>query len=148
PSKLLAEVETRKVTVLQLVPSMMRLVLDHASNREKDQFLLTTLRWIVPTGDALPTHLCRRWFDLYPDIPVLNTYGSTECSDDQCHYDMSNLQPPDEAVAVASIGRPIHNMTAHVLDSNLSPVPVGVVGELFIGGVGVGRGYLNDSVRT
>ena len=148
PSQLLAEVERRKVTVLQLVPSMMRLVLDQALSGQKDHPPLTTLRWIVPTGDALPTHLCRRWLELYPHIPVLNTYGSTECSDDQCHYVISYLRPSDESVAVVSIGKPIHNMTAHVLDGNLTPVPVGIVGELFIGGVGVGRGYLKDPVRT
>ena len=103
---------------------------------------------MVPTGESLPTELCRWWLELYPDIPVLNTYGSTECSDDQCHYRVSRLGPLDEAAAVTSIGTPIHNLTAYVLDAKLDPVPVGVVGELYIGGIGVGRGYLHDPERT
>jgi len=142
PSRLLEEVERRGVTVLQLVPSMLRAILDEEPRE------LTTLRWIVPTGEALPTTLCRRWLDRYPAIPLLNTYGSTECSDDQCHYVIRRLDAADDAVAIASIGTPIHNMTAHVLDANLAPVPDGVAGDLYIGGVGVGRGYIDDPERT
>lgn len=142
PSRLLDEVEARGVTVLQVVPSMLRAVLD---DEPRD---LTALRWIVPTGEALPTTLCRRWLARYPHIPLLNTYGSTECSDDQCHYVIRSLAQADEAVAIASIGTPVANMTAHVLDVNLRPVPAGVAGDLYIGGIGVGRGYIGDPERT
>lgn len=148
PALLVAEVYEREVTVMQLVPSMLHAVLEHVTAHADERRKLEGLRWIVPTGDALPTALCRKWLELYPDIPLLNTYGSTECSDDQCHYRLDSLAPADEAVAVASIGTPIHNLTAHVLDGNLTPVPAGVVGELYTGGVGVGRGYLNDPART
>jgi len=146
PRGLLAAVQQEGITVLQLVPTMLRAVLDHVEQNPSER--PTSLRWIVPTGDALPTELCRRWLQAFPDVPILNTYGSTECSDDQCHYKISTLNTADEAEAIASIGTPIHNMTAHVLDSNGVPVPDGVVGELFIGGRGVGRGYLDDSERT
>lgn len=148
PALLVDEVQERAVTVLQLVPSMLHAVLEHVTAHAAERRKLAGLRYVVPTGDALPTELCRKWLELYPDIPLLNTYGSTECSDDQCHYRLDSLGPADEAVAVASIGTPIHNLTAHVLDGNLTPVPAGVVGELYIGGVGVGRGYLNDPART
>jgi acyl-coenzyme A synthetase/AMP-(fatty) acid ligase/aryl carrier-like protein len=142
PARLLEEVERSGVTVLQVVPTMLRAILDESAAA------LPALRWIVPTGEALPTELCRRWLARHPDIPLLNTYGSTECSDDQCHYAIRALSAADEAVAVASIGTPIRNMTAYVLDGKLAPVPVGVVGDLYIGGIGVGRGYLNDPERT
>ncbi len=142
PARLLEEVERSGVTVLQVVPSMLRAILDESAAK------LPALRWIVPTGEALPTELCRRWLARHPHIPLLNTYGSTECSDDQGHYAIRALSAADEAVAVASIGTPIHNMTAYVLDGKLAPVPVGVVGDLYIGGIGVGRGYLNDPERT
>jgi amino acid adenylation domain-containing protein len=142
PARLLEETVARGVTVLQLVPSMLRAILD------EEPVELPSLRWMVPTGEALPTELCRRWLARYPRIPLLNTYGSTECSDDQCHYVIRRLAAADESVAVASIGTPIPNMTAHVLDASLQPVPVGVVGELYIGGLGVGRGYVNDPERT
>src|SRR5712692_867919 len=111
PATLLSAIEAGGITVLQVVPSMLRAVLDEPA------VPLTTLRWIVPTGEALPTALCRRWLERYPGIPLLNTYGSTECSDDQCHDAIRRLSTADEGVAVASIGTPIFNMTAHVLDA-------------------------------
>ncbi len=148
PAALVVAIAEQGVSVLQVVPSMLLAILDEVATCEGGPPPLTGLRWMVPTGEALPTELCRRWLDVYPEIPVLNTYGSTECSDDQCHYVMEHLTPTDEAVAVASIGTPIHNMATYVLDETLAPVPVGVVGELYLGGIGVGRGYLGDAKRT
>jgi hypothetical protein len=109
---------------------------------------LTALRWMVPTGDALPTDLCRRWLDLYPHTRMLNTYGATECSDDQCHHVIATPPPAEYRPAVMTIVRPIINTQVYVLDELLQPVPVGVIGELYIAGVGVGRGYLKDAERT
>src|SRR5207248_7967936 len=83
PARMLAEIERRGVTVLQMVPSLLRAVLDEAAAGGAE---LRSLRWMVPTGEALPADLSRRWLETYPRIPLLNTYGSTECSDDQCHY--------------------------------------------------------------
>jgi amino acid adenylation domain-containing protein len=148
PAALIAEISRRGVTMLQIVPSMLRAILEEAEACNGAPPDLAPLRWMIPTGEALPTELCRRWFALYPGIPILNTYGSTECSDDQCHYRLDRLDPADAAVPIVSVGRPIANMTAHVLDARLAPVPAGVVGELYIGGVGVGRGYRGDAERT
>ncbi|MFT5797163.1 MAG: amino acid adenylation domain-containing protein [Candidatus Azotimanducaceae bacterium] len=147
PAKLIAEIGLRGITSLQIVPSMMRAFISEAEGMDHIPNL-SPLKWIVPTGEALPTELCRRWLKLYPQIPILNTYGSTECSDDQCHYRLDQLAPADEALPIITVGRPIQNMSAYVLDKNLSQVPVGVVGELYIGGIGVGRGYRGDPLKT
>ncbi|MCU1347984.1 MAG: hypothetical protein JWO56_1014, partial [Acidobacteria bacterium] len=147
PASMLVEVERHGITVLQMVPSLLHAVLDEATNRP-DPPALRKVRWMVPTGEALPAALSRRWLDAYPHIPLLNTYGSTECSDDQCHYPLWAFNAADDAAAVVSIGTPIRNMAAYVLDATLEPVPVGVCGELYIGGIGVGRGYLGDPERT
>jgi len=137
PARLLAEVARTGVSVLQLVPALLRSLVLVAV---EDPVPLPALRWMVPTGDALPTDLCRDWFALYPAIPVLNTYGSTECSDDQCHYRLDAVTA--DRPAIVPIGRPIVQMAAYILDRHLEPAPIGAVGELYIGGVGVGRGYL------
>ena len=147
PALLLTEIEERAITQLQLVPSMLRGLLTEITMAEPTPRLLT-LRWIIPTGDALPTELCRQWFNLYPHIPVLNTYGSTECSDDQCHYVISHIPANEAKLPIVPLGFPIPNMQVYVLDAFFHPVPLGVVGELYIGGIGVGRGYLDDPVRT
>ncbi|MGW0709712.1 amino acid adenylation domain-containing protein [Streptomyces sp. NPDC002643] len=148
PARLLAELDRREVTVLQAVPSVLRGLIDEARSAGDARPALTALRWAVPTGDALMPALCTDWFALYPDIPLLNTYGSTECSDDQCHHPLHGPQDVDPALPIVSIGRPIGEMRAYVLDRRLSPLPIGVPGELYLGGVGVGRGYLADPVRT
>jgi amino acid adenylation domain-containing protein len=147
PAHLTNELEREGITVLQVVPSMLRAQIQDICSRGTKKPLLTTLRWMVPTGDALSTELCHQWLDLYPHIPLLNTYGSTECSDDQCHYPIPQISSGDP-LPIASIGRPIINMRSYILDKSLELVPIGVIGDLYIGGIGVGRGYLHDPLRT
>jgi non-ribosomal peptide synthase protein (TIGR01720 family) len=104
------------------------------------------LRWLVVTGEALPPAFCRAWLARYPEVPIVNAYGPTECADDVTHHVVRTAPPPD--AARVPIGTPIDGVTLHVLDDALRPVPVGEVGELCVGGVAVGRGYLRDAVRT
>ncbi|WP_326640386.1 amino acid adenylation domain-containing protein [Streptosporangium sp. NBC_01755] len=129
------------VTVLEVVPSLLRAALD-----TKVTVAEPGLRWLLVTGEALPAELCRRWLQSYPDVPVMNAYGPTECSDDVTHAVIRN--PGEVAGSRTPIGRPVRNTQLYVLGDDLQPVPVGVSGELYVGGVGVGRGYLNDSART
>jgi amino acid adenylation domain-containing protein len=146
PRHLLERVAADGISVLQLVPSVMRLVLEDAEARGTRRLELPSLRWLVPTGEALPPDLCRRWLALYPAIPLLNAYGCSECSDDVAHHVITS--PPRADLAHLPIGRPVANLRLYVLDARMQPVPVGVVGELYVGGVGVGRGYHNDAQRT
>src|SRR5262249_23012480 len=107
---------------------------------------LEGLRWVMVTGEACSVELCRRWLSQYPEIPLMNAYGPTECSDDVTHC-VIDRQSAYEMKSVP-IGRPLANTEAYVLDSRVEPVPVGVTGELYIGGDGVGRGYMNGSATT
>jgi acyl carrier protein len=99
------------------------------------------LRWLLLTGEALSPQLCRQWLGHYPNIPMINAYGPTECSDDVTHYPI--YQSPPAEILNLPIGRPITNTQLYILDHRLQSVPIGVAGELYVGGVGVGRGYLN-----
>jgi amino acid adenylation domain-containing protein len=148
PICLLEEIDSQKVTILQLVPALLKTMVQEAELRGDSRPQLTSLRWIVPTGEALPTSLCRRWFNLYPAIPMLNNCGATECSDDYCHHPISGTGQLDDMLPVMPIGRPIPNMRTYVLDGKLQPVPIGVVGELYASGYSLGRGYLRDPART
>jgi amino acid adenylation domain-containing protein len=148
PASLLREVEQRAVTVLQLVPSMLREIVYQAASLGDSRPTLYALKWMVPTGDALTADLTRQWLALYQHIPLLNTYGATECSDDTCHYAIYEPPPSEYRLSIMPIGRPIPNTQTYVLDQTLSPKPVGVVGELYLGGICVGCGYLNDEQRT
>ncbi len=148
PIRLLDEIENVGITVLQIVPALLHIMIQEAETRAENRPTLQKLRWVVPTGEALPTEMCRQWLRLYPQIPLLNTYGSTECSDDQCHYPVTEIPAPEYRLPIMTIGRPIFNMQIYVLDKWLQPAPIGVIGELYVGGIGVGRGYLNDPEKT
>ena len=148
PFRLLEETDKHGITVVQLVPVNIEAILDLAVVMGDDRPKLEKLRFMVPTGDALYTDMCRRWLEVYPHTRMLNTYGATECSDDQCHHVITPDLPDDYRPTIMTIGRPIINTQVYILDSWMQPVPIGVVGELYIGGIGVGRGYLKEPART
>ncbi|MFJ5552101.1 amino acid adenylation domain-containing protein [Streptomyces sp. NPDC093225] len=138
PAALFGRTADERITVLEVVPSLLRAALD-----ARDAGLLACelphLRWLVVTGEALPPDLCRRWADRFPHVPLVNAYGPTECSDDVTHAVIRAGDPVGEARV--TIGRPVRNTRLYVLDAAMSPVPVGVPGELYAGGTGVSRGY-------
>ncbi|HBW52247.1 MAG TPA: non-ribosomal peptide synthetase [Herpetosiphon sp.] len=146
PEVLLSYAEQQATTILEIVPSLLGAWLTIFPNRANDLPSFAQLRWLLLTGEALPPAACRDWFTWYPTIPLMNAYGPTECSDDVTHYVVR--EAPAAHVVHMPIGRPVINTRLYILDGLLQPVPIGVIGELYVGGVGVGRGYLNDPERT
>ncbi len=146
PKQLLEQVECQRISVLEIVPSMLRVIIEEITLRGSNRPTLSKLRWLMLTGEALPPKLCRQWLDYYPAIPMMNAYGPTECSDDVAHYPI--YLPPDPELLNMPIGRPVANMQLYILDSQLKPVPIGITSELYVGGIGVGRGYLNSPELT
>jgi len=144
PEELLRILDGVGVTVWETVPSMLEaMVGEGRESRER----LESMRWVLVTGEACPVGLCRRWRSLYPAIAMLNAYGPTECSDDVTHYAMEEGWKGEE-IKQLPIGRPLKNTEVYVLDREGEPVPVGVRGELCIGGEGVGRGYWKRAELT
>lgn len=144
PFLLLDTVEKNKITVLEMVPSLMRVILDSIDVEGIKK--LNSLRWVIATGEALPIDVAQKWNSLFPTVQLLNAYGPTECSDDVTHYIYSGSAK--EHLKRVPIGTAIENCRTYVLDKHLAYVPVGVTGELYIGGNGVGRGYVDDPVTT
>ncbi|WP_414944494.1 amino acid adenylation domain-containing protein, partial [Amycolatopsis sp. cmx-11-32] len=145
PIALFDRVAREHVTILEVVPSLLRTALDAFDARDLAP-ALPELRWLVVTGEALPPDLCDRWFARFPGISMMNAYGPTECSDDVTH---AVLAAGDSfEVPRMPIGRAVRNTRLYVLGDELRPVPIGMPGELYVGGAGVGRGYLGDPART
>ncbi|MFF9076878.1 amino acid adenylation domain-containing protein [Streptomyces sp. NPDC014872] len=129
---------------LELVPTMIALVLDHLDEQPaKARALRERLRGVISTGEVLGVELARRWTRSMPTVPLLNAYGPAECTDD---VTQGAVDPA--AGSHTSVGRPLPHARVYVLDRDLEPVPVGVVGEIHVGGVSVGRGYFGDARRT
>ena len=87
----------------------------------------------------------RKWMEVNPTIPVINTYGPTETTVTATAAAFNKEHTQAERLP---IGTPIHNTQVHILDEQMHPVPIGTVGDLYISGVGVGRGYLNRNEST
>ncbi|BAZ14320.1 amino acid adenylation domain-containing protein [Calothrix sp. NIES-4071] len=145
PAQLLSLVERQRISILEIVPSLLRMILQLIDDGYTKPNL-SELRWLLLTGETLPPQLCRRWLNYYPHVPMMNAYGPTECSDDVTHYPI--YVAPQEEILNLPIGRPVSNTQLYILDSQLKPVSIGVPGELYVGGVGVGRGYLYNESLT
>ena len=130
-----------KVNVIQVVPSYLEVLVSYLAQHPR---ALPDLRRVSATGEALKKEIVQRWFAVQPRIPLVNTYGLTETSDDTNHEIMDGA-PHGERVP---LGRPIHNVHVYVVDEQLSPVPLGAPGEIVFSGICVGRGYINDPERT
>ncbi|MBD2775778.1 non-ribosomal peptide synthetase [Iningainema tapete] len=131
-----------KVTRIVLVPSLLRLLLDTYNHLTKN---LSHLKLWITSGEALSVNLAQTFRELMPGAKLINLYGSSEVSANVTYYDSSLL--PEKPTNVP-IGRPIDNTLVYVLNSHLQPTPVGVVGELYIGGDGLAWGYLHRPELT
>lgn len=127
----------QRVTTMHFVPSMLRRFL-----ADPEAASCTGLRQVFCSGEALTADLRDTFFELLP-AELYNLYGPTEAAIDVTHFHCER-----GVSGGVPIGRPIANIAIHLLDSAGNPVPVGVPGELHIGGVGVARGYLNRPEAT
>jgi acyl-coenzyme A synthetase/AMP-(fatty) acid ligase len=126
------------VTVLHFVPSMLQVFVTEADVKR-----CASLRLVICSGEALPADLQRRFFaHLHADLH--NLYGPTEAAIDVTSWQCT---PGDEQLLVP-IGRPIANIQIHLLNAYLQPVPMGAPGELYIGGIGLARGYWHRAALT
>ncbi|MFL5542922.1 MAG: amino acid adenylation domain-containing protein, partial [Longimicrobiaceae bacterium] len=140
PAYLQEVIERERVTTLHFVPSMLQQFVEAA-----DPGRCATLKRVVCSGEALPPALVERFHARLPSSVALhNLYGPTEAAVDVSRW----ACPRDAAVDVVPIGRPVWNTRLYVLDAALGPAPVGVPGELYIGGVQVARGYLGRAALT
>ena len=140
PEYLADIIQREEVTVCHFVPSMMGPFLDHPRSPE-----CHTLRHVFASGEALPYSLTRKFYDRLPRARLHNLYGPTEASVEVSYWECPIAGDPRGLVP---IGRPVANTQLHVLDAKGEPVPIGVPGELHIGGVQLARGYLNRSALT
>jgi amino acid adenylation domain-containing protein len=127
-------VRERGVTMIHFVPSMLSAFLDRA-----DVGTIATLRDVTCSGEALPYELQERFFARFQNTRLHNLYGPTEAAVEVSAWECVRGDPRH----VVPIGRPIANTQLYVLDAAMAPVPVGIAGELFIGGIQVGVGYHN-----
>uniref|UniRef100_UPI003878298D amino acid adenylation domain-containing protein n=1 Tax=Pseudomonas viciae TaxID=2505979 RepID=UPI003878298D len=139
PAYLREVIQAQGITTLHFVPSMLDVFLAHG---EADE--CASLLRVMCSGEALPGHLVRRFKAQLPQTGLYNLYGPTEAAVDVTAWDCAGAQTPDST----PIGKPIANTRIYLLDAHQQPVPMGVAGEIYIGGVQVARGYLHRAELT
>lgn len=128
------------VTVLSQTPSAFGRLLD-SSGIGEDWTWTSTLRYVVFGGEALEHAALRPWFAhrASPQSKLINMYGITETT---VHVTWREVQPEDVSAPPARrVGSPLADLALYVLDADARPVPVGVCGEIYVGGPGLARGY-------
>ena len=142
PITILDTIERNGVTHINFVPSMFSVFVEELERNGISK--IKTLRYIFLAGEALPIELVRRFNALNTSIFLENIYGPTEGTIYSCGYSLhdsnDNLRVP--------IGKPLSNIRLYIHGKGNILQPVGVPGELCIGGVGVARGYLNNEILT
>ncbi len=132
-----------RVTIWHTAPAMLRMLVDHC---ETDPTLVPeALRLVLLGGDWIPVSLPDRLRALVPDARVISMGGATECSMDSTIFEVEEVDPTWRSIPY---GKPMANQTAYVLDEDLQPVPVLTPGELYLGGIGVGKGYFRRPELT
>ncbi|MFJ5175683.1 amino acid adenylation domain-containing protein [Streptomyces griseoviridis] len=136
PEAIIATVQRHGVTTLQCVPTLLQALLD------TEKFPgCRSLRRIFSGGEALSRSLAAQCLDTMPDAGLVNLYGPTECTINASSFTVDRTALVDGPL-VMPIGTPVRDTSLHVLSPDGAPVPVGEVGELYIGGTQVARGYL------
>jgi len=126
-----------RISVVHFVPSMLQVFVQDPSASAVAASAGGAVRHVMVSGEALPAPVVARTQQALPGVAVHNLYGPTEAAVDVSAWSCPRLSAHD----VVPIGAPIANTTLHVLDPHGAPVPPGITGALWIGGVQVGRGY-------
>ncbi|WP_147474942.1 AMP-binding protein, partial [Pseudomonas amygdali] len=138
PERLVQTIREHQVTTLHFVPSMLQAFLTHPQVEG-----CNSLRRVVCSGEALPAELAGQVLKRLPQTGLFNLYGPTEAAIDVTHWTCTK----DDVLSVP-IGRPIDNLKTHILDDGLLPAAQGVSAELYLGGIGLARGYHNRAALT
>jgi amino acid adenylation domain-containing protein len=137
--KLLELIVQNHVSHLLSLPSLYSILLQESKPEQ-----LTSLRTIIVAGESCPTELVQRHHQLPSKPSLFNEYGPTEGTVWSSVYHCRSQQIKEQV----SIGQPIANTQIYLLNSHLQPVPIGVIGEVYISGDGLARGYLNQAALT
>jgi len=141
PRDFVTALSINKVTRLVLVPSLLRVILEIGKGTAQQ---LSALRYCFCSGETLPVDLATSFRAQIPHTNLINLYGSSEVAADVTYHDVRTT----DLDGTIPIGRPIANTKIYILDSDLQPVPVGVPGEIYVGGEGLAYGYLNRPELT
>ncbi|MBC2578804.1 non-ribosomal peptide synthetase [Clostridium sp. DJ247] len=145
PWRLAEWIIENRINIMHFVPSLFG---EFVHTIEEDNYEFKDLRWLIYSGEALPMSFIQKWIDRYGmSTGLANLYGPTEASIDVT-YHIIEKRPGSDGELSIPIGKPVDNVYILNLDENMKELPVGEIGELWIGGIQVAKGYLNNLEKT
>jgi amino acid adenylation domain-containing protein len=137
PQRLIATISRHRVTTLQCVPTLLQALLD-----TDELHACSSLMQVFCGGEALSRSLALRCLDALPGCELTNLYGPTECTINSSAFTVDRAAAAS-GLNTISIGKPVYHTRYYILDGQREPTPAGEVGELYISGVQLARGYLH-----
>jgi len=138
-------INTHEITIWNSVPAIMELLIETAYQEVFKEDNATSLRLVMLSGDWIPLNLPGKITSVFSSAEIISLGGATECSIWSIYYPVKNLDPAWKSIPY---GMPLANQTMYILDNNMETSPVGVEGEIYIGGLGVAECYDNDTEKT
>jgi amino acid adenylation domain-containing protein len=145
PGLVVRTIEQEQITLLSCAPSTFYPLVEDAQSCEYPS--LRSLRCLFLGGEAISASRLKMWANSRDcKAEIANVYGAAECTDVSSFYRLHDFDRYIETSV--PIGKPIYNSRVYIVDKELRPVPIGVIGEICLGGDGVGKGYITDAALT
>lgn len=142
PLAILNAIDRHHITHINFVPSMLSAFINTLQDQEFN--VLNKLKYVFVAGEALPVELVKQFFQLTERVQLENIYGPTESTIYATHHSLKR----SDIQTTIPIGTPMKNIKTYIVNPSNQLQPIGVVGELCIGGAGIARGYLNNTELT
>jgi surfactin family lipopeptide synthetase A len=142
PTKYLQLLSQYQVTVLNQTPTAFNNLMDEVA---RNDIRLSALRYVIFGGEALIPEKLQSWQQKYPKVTLVNMYGITEVTVHASYKEIGEQEITDN---ISNIGVPIPTTSLYILDKNKKLLPKGIIGEIYVGGAGISRGYLNNKALT
>lgn len=143
PAHWLTLINQEQISIWDTVPTFLQMLVDHLENTSVE--LPVSLRVALISGDSIPINLPQRVKNYLPELKLISLGGATEASIWSIIYPIDSNNLPEKVIPY---GKPLVNQTMHVLRADLSPCPVWVAGDIYIGGIGLAKGYWKDAEKT
>ncbi|MEN5057174.1 amino acid adenylation domain-containing protein [Sphingobacterium kitahiroshimense] len=135
----------QKITVLNQTPTAFKSLINNNIKRLGGMLESSHIRYLIFAGEKLNPEILLDWHTTIPTCKIVNMYGITETT---VHVTYKLITSTEIRQKKSNIGIPLPTLSCYILDVDLQQVPIGVAGELFVGGAGVSRGYLNRTALT
>jgi amino acid adenylation domain-containing protein len=144
PKKIISAIEQYRVSVIHFVPSMLQPFLDYVETNNLTESI-KSLKYCICSGEALLWVTAKKFIKLIGNRTLLvNLYGPTEATIDVTYYNCNDI----DTLSTIPIGKPVENTKVHILNKDLNELPIGFPGNIYIEGIQLARGYINDSKHT